>query len=276
MKRMLSALLALVLLAAPALAQGYKLDFIDEQGVYLEVLTTEWKEDKLRFDVVVENNTGREIDLRIEDAYAGSAEIDGVGIYGVEDGARDDDEFFFLQPLDGDSMAVLENADVLSFTIEVQDEESHDTLFAVPVTLNVVNFPAATPGFPTDAEPTYAPEVLLILPEGGYGEWQFVDGDMLRMRVTVENTSPARAVEAFEIYMYATDAWGDPIYGEDYVYYETTEKLVEPFETAMSAYVTMPRASDISRVYAGIHRVKYDNGEVVEADPVHYAWWDIE
>ena len=66
---------------------------------------------------------------------------------------------------------MLENADVLSFTIEVQDEESHDTLFAVPVTLNVVNFPAATPGFPTDAEPAYAPEVLLILPEGGYGEW---------------------------------------------------------------------------------------------------------
>ena len=65
MKRMLSALLALVLLAAPALAQGYKLDLIDEQGVYLEVLTTEWKEDKLRFDVVVENNTGREIDLRL-------------------------------------------------------------------------------------------------------------------------------------------------------------------------------------------------------------------
>ena len=133
-----------------------------------------------------------------------------------------------------------------SFTIEVQDEESHDTLFAVPVTLNVVNFPAATPDFPTDAEPAYAPEVLLILPEGGYGEWQFVDGDMLRMRVTVENTSPARAVEAFEIYMYAVDAWGDPLYGEDYVYFETTETLVEPFETAMSEYVTMPRASDIA------------------------------
>ena len=64
MKRLLCALLALSLLTAPALAQGYKLDFIDEQGVYLEVLTTEWKEDKLRFDVVVDNNTGREIDLR--------------------------------------------------------------------------------------------------------------------------------------------------------------------------------------------------------------------
>ena len=53
MKRLLCALLALLLLAAPALAQGYKLDFIDAQGVYLEALTTQWKEDKLRCDVVV-------------------------------------------------------------------------------------------------------------------------------------------------------------------------------------------------------------------------------
>ena len=70
-------------------------------------------------------------------------------------------------------MAVLENADSISFTIEVQDEESHDTLFAVPVRLNIAAFPAATPDFATDAEPAYAPEVLLVLPEGGYGEWQF-------------------------------------------------------------------------------------------------------
>ena len=80
--------------------------------------------------------------------------------------------------------------------------------------------------------------------------------NMLRMRVEVENTSSARAVEAFEIYMYATDAWGDPIYGEDYVYYETTQTLVEPSETAMSEYVTMPDADEIDRVYAGIHRVR--------------------
>ena len=84
MKRLSCLLLTLLLLATPALSQGYKLDLIDEQGVYLEVLTTEWKEDKLRFDVVVENDTGRAIDLRFEDAYAGSTEIDGVGIYGVE------------------------------------------------------------------------------------------------------------------------------------------------------------------------------------------------
>ena len=87
MKRLLCALLALSLLAAPALAQGYKLDFIDEQGVYLEALTTQWKEDKLGVDVVVENDTGRAIDLRIEDAYADGSEIAGVGIgaAGAED-----------------------------------------------------------------------------------------------------------------------------------------------------------------------------------------------
>ena len=64
MKRLLCALLALLLLAAPALAQGYKLDFIDEQGVYLEALTTQWKEDKLRFDVVEIQRQGGELRLR--------------------------------------------------------------------------------------------------------------------------------------------------------------------------------------------------------------------
>ena len=82
--------------------------------------------------------------------------------------------------------------------------------------------------------------------------------------------------EAFEIYMYATNAWDEPIYGENYVYYETTETLVEPFETAFSEYVTMPRADEISRVYAGIHRVRYDNGDIVEAEDVVYHYWDID
>lgn len=75
--------------------------------------------------------------------------------------------------------------------------------------------------------------------------------------------------------MYAVNAWDEPIYGENYVYYETMETLVEPFETAFSAWVSMPDASEISRVYAGIHRVRYDNGDIVVADPVVYSYWDL-
>ena len=276
--------LALLVLALPATAQGDKLVLIDEDGVYLEVTSVEMKDDKLRYNVIVENDSGCEINIRFNEAYADGVEVDGVGIFGVEDGERIDDEFFFFQPLEGDGMEVLEGAQDLSFTIEVKDDDTRDTLLTVPVSLRIdaVSAPVSTPDFPTDARPTPAfptdaqPEILLVLPDGGYGEWEYADGNMLRMRVTVENTSPARAVEAFEIYMYATNAWDEPIYGENYVYYETTETLVEPFETAFSEYVTMPRADEISRVYAGIHRVRYDNGDIVEADPVVYSYWDIK
>ena len=56
------------------------------------------KEDKLRFDVVVENDTGRAIDLRIEDAYADGTEIDGVGIYDVKTASATTMNFSFSSP----------------------------------------------------------------------------------------------------------------------------------------------------------------------------------
>ena len=199
--------LALLVLALPATAQGDKLVLIDEDGVYLEVTSVEMKDDKLRYNVIVENDSGCEINIRFNEAYADGVEVDGVGIFGVEDGERIDDEFFFFQPLEGDGMEVLEGAQDLSFTIEVKDDDTRDTR------IDAISAPVSTPDFPTDARPTPAfptdaqPEILLVLPDGGYGEWEYADGNMLRMRVTVENTSPARAVEAFEIYMYAVDAW---------------------------------------------------------------------
>ena len=267
--------LALLLAALPAMAQGDKLVLLDEGGVYLEVTSVEMKDDMLRYNVIVENDTGCEINIRFTDARADGAEVDGVGIFGVEDG-EETDEYFFFRPTDGDGMDVLEDAESISFTIEVRDDDSRDMLLTVPFSLPIEAFAAvSTPDFPTDAQPTPAPQVLLTIPDGSYGEWEYVDGDMLRMRVTVENTSPARAVEAFEIYMYAVNAWDEPIYGENYVYYETTETLVEPFETAFSAWVAMPDAGEISRVYAGIHRVRYDNGDIVAADPVVYSYWDL-
>ena len=70
------------------------------------------------------------------------------------------------------------------------------------------------------------PEFALVLE--GYGQWEFPGNDRIRMRVKVTNTAKSKTVKAFEMYMYAVDVWGDPIYGEDMVYYGTTEKTVSP------------------------------------------------
>ena len=277
MKRWICVLLAILMIAGtPATAQGSGRVLVDDQGLYLQIQSIQLKEDKLRINVVVENDTGHKIDIFFRDAYADGVEVESAGIFDLEDGEHDDEEFFFFYPMEGDSMAVLRDASRIACNINVKDVDSGDKLFTVPVAISV-DVSAPTPDFPTDAKPTpQAAEIYLIIPENSYGEWQFVNGNMLKMRVTVENTFPARAVEAFEIYMYATDVWGERIYGENYVYYETTEAFIEPFETAFSTYVTLPDSDKIDRVYAGIHRVRYDDGSVVEADEIDYRYWDIE
>ena len=257
---------------------------IDEDGVYLEVTSVEMKDDKLRYNVIVENDSGCEINIRFDEAYADSVEVDGVGIFGVEDGERIDDEFFFFQPLEGDGMEVLEGAQDLSFTIEVKDDDTRDTPF------DRTRFPAhrrrLRAGFhaglshrrPANARvshPTLSRKSSWFCPTAA------MESGICRRQHAAHARDggkylPGAAVEAFEIYMYATNAWTNPFTAKIYVYYETTETLVEPFETAFSEYVTMPRADEISRVYAGIHRVRYDNGDIVEADPVLYSYWDIQ
>ena len=56
--------LVLLLTALPAMAQGDKLVLLDEGGVYLEVTSVEMKDDMLRYNVIVENDTGCEINIR--------------------------------------------------------------------------------------------------------------------------------------------------------------------------------------------------------------------
>ena len=279
LKRTMLCALALLLAALPAMAQGEPFFLINDETacISLEVTGVEMTTSSLRYYVVVENQSGRELDFRFEDAYADGVEVDGIGIFDVENGERREGDFFFFKPLDGDDMDALEGAERISCNIVVKNSETYDEIMTVPVTMSTQAFEEETAAQTySTPRPTAAPQVLLVLPDGGWGEWEYTRDNMLRMRVTVENTSAARAVEAFEIYMYATNAWDEPIYGEDYVYFGTTQTLVEPFETALSEYVTMPRADEIERVYAGIHRVRYDDGSIVEADPVIYHYWDIE
>ena len=118
------------------------------------------------------------------------------------------------------------------------------------------------------------PEFALVLE--GYGQWEFPGNDRIRMRVKVTNTAKSKTVKAFEMYMYAVDVWGDPIYGEDMVYYGTTEKTVSPGETVYSDYITMPDKSQVDTVYAGIHKIIYTDGTIKEASPVDYYYWEID
>lgn len=299
--RMLGLFIALgLLLGTPAMAQEAieeeTILSIDQFGLSMEVTSFELEEDKLRFNATVANNTGRTVNMYVNDAYIDDIEVDGIGMFGIDSGESVEDYFFF-KPLRDDDSDMFKDIKELRFAIEVDDRDTGEYLFTLPVYMyrdgdafyqHDDDYLFAYPEFdqgevypefgPEDAYPEFVsmPYPALVLPDGGWGEWKFTGNNKLQMRVKVENESPTKVVKAFEIYMYATDVWNEPIYGKDYVYYETTEKRIEPLETAMSAYVTMPNANKIDRVYAGVHRVVYTDGTVEEADVVEYSYWDID
>lgn len=119
------------------------------------------------------------------------------------------------------------------------------------------------------------PYLIMKIPSSSYGQWKS-SGNKLAMRVKVQNASLNRTVKAFKIYMYATDIWGERLYGDTTVYYETTKKTVKPGETVYCNYVYLPQRKDIDRVYVGIYQVICTDGTLREADKVDYSYWIID
>jgi len=125
------------------------------------------------------------------------------------------------------------------------------------------------------AEPYTEPPFSLEIFAGSNAQWEDVSGDRLKIHVQVRNVAKYRTVKAFELYMYATDVWGEPIYGEDQVYYATTTKNIGPGKTAYSDYMVISDRSRIDKVYVGISKIVYTNGTVEEPSSVEYWSWEI-
>lgn len=122
------------------------------------------------------------------------------------------------------------------------------------------------------------PDMCLLFPFGNaYAEWDNLSGDKLKIHFQVTNIAKKKTVKAFELYVYATDVWGDKIYGTTY-YYGTTTKNVSPGKTVYSDYLTIPDRSKINDVYCGIHKVAYTDGSTytVPDYQIDYCSWNIK
>lgn len=108
-----------------------------------------------------------------------------------------------------------------------------------------------------------------------YGQWK-ANGSKLNMRVQLQNNYTNKTIKGFELYMYATDIWGERIYGATTVYYATTKQTIKPGNKAYSDYMTLPDRSKIDRVHVGIHRVAFDDDTTMEFDNPYYYYWDIK
>ena len=281
---LLMAFLLMMSMAIPAAqAADASVELVNQKDLKIAVTGTELNKrgDTLRLIAIVENNTGGEIDIFVEDAYLDGTEVKGYGIFDVKNGESRDDDYFMFKALDGESDAPLHGPTQYVFTLVVQNEDL-EVLYSIPVRIasslpEQARAPRAT-AKPTP-KPTAAPAntyLELGFFEGAYAEWEDVGNDMFKLRVQVRNNSSFESIKAFELYMYATDVYGDRIYGEDQVYYETTKTVVGPREVVYSDYFTVPGRREADRVYIGVHRIVYSDGTVVEASKIDYWYWTLE
>lgn len=117
--------------------------------------------------------------------------------------------------------------------------------------------------------------MMYFAPGNAYASWDFISNNQLRIKFQVTNSCLSQTVKAFEIYVYATDVWGNILYG-DSVYYMTTTKNVNPGAVVYTDNIVIPQANSIKRVYCGIHKVLYEDGSVATAKTVDYDYWDVK
>lgn len=120
-------------------------------------------------------------------------------------------------------------------------------------------------------------QAALVFEDGARGTWTKLSGDKMKARFTVTNDSSCDTIRAFELYAYATDVWGERIYGEKTIYYWTTKKNVGPGKSVYSDYVTIPDRSDVDKLHVGVKRYVYDDGTVIEHNDwdVDYSTWTV-
>lgn len=112
----------------------------------------------------------------------------------------------------------------------------------------------------------------------GYARWEKASNDKLNFRPKVYSHSTSLTLKAVELYYYATDVWGDPVYGTDHYYKHTSKLTLKPGEKAYTDWVLLPERREIDRVYCGIKRLSYSDGTVVEFedDEIEFAYWTIK
>ncbi|MGN0774138.1 MAG: hypothetical protein ACI4MP_10180 [Candidatus Ventricola sp.] len=112
----------------------------------------------------------------------------------------------------------------------------------------------------------------------GYARWEDASNDKLNFRPKVYSHSTTLTLRAVELYYYATDVWGDPVYGENQYYRHTSKLTLKPGEKAYTDWVALPERREIDRVYCGIKRLSYSDGTIVEFDDdeIEFISWTIE
>lgn len=109
-----------------------------------------------------------------------------------------------------------------------------------------------------------------------YARWQPQGGDLLSVTFEINNADYGLWIDAVELYVYATDSWGNKIYGST-IYNGTTNKDIGPGQKLYSDRILLPNRSRISKIYCGVHKIKFFGDDFgVKTYTVDYYEWSYK
>ncbi len=121
------------------------------------------------------------------------------------------------------------------------------------------------------------PVKSLYFRDDAYVEGYGLSEDLTKIRFEISNKVRGKTVVSFELSVYAANARNKKLYG-DRTYDWRTSKKIEPGETVVSAYVTIPQWSEIEYLYVGITKIFYEDGtaDYFYGDDIKYETWILE
>ncbi len=109
-----------------------------------------------------------------------------------------------------------------------------------------------------------------------YARWQPQGSDQLSVTFELINADYGLWIDAVELYVYATDSWGNKIYGST-IYNGTTNKDIGPGQKLYSDRILLPNRSRISKIYCGVHKIKFFGDDFgVKTYTVDYYEWSYK
>ena len=92
----------------------------------------------------------------------------------------------------------------------------------------------------------------------------------LNVSFDIFNEKYGITVTAVELYVYTTDVWGNDL-NRGLKYHNTTSKRIDPGKKVRSETFSLPNRNYISKVYVGIHKIKFSDGTSLTIDDIEYV-----
>lgn len=115
-------------------------------------------------------------------------------------------------------------------------------------------------------------DMTLVIPNGGWGQWEKVSTKKYSFTFDVENRDATRTVKSYEVSYYTMNGNGNMT---DVKTVTLTQKI-KPGEKVNSRYIYLEDPNNVYYAYIAIDSVTYTDGAVATGDWLGYFQWDFK